>query len=242
MKQILSLDALVNKGDAKTREIQQALNGNYLDYFDIIPTDGLPGKQLAKGLIYALQAEEGLSTTTANGNFGPTTQAKCHVLSEGDTQQGFIKILKYALYINGQSIASFTGTFDSAVTSAVSSFQRFASLPVKNYGTADLMTWASLLTSKGDTTRITNACDASKTLTANRLLLLKNNGYRIFGRYLTGKYAMTSDEIERILGPNADKGDDESKYHIFPIFQRTGGAVASNVIEVIMPLMRLCHK
>ena len=92
MKQILSLDSLINKGDAKIREIQQALNNKYLNYFDIIPTDGRPSKQLAKGLIYALQAEEGLDTKTANGNFGPTTQAKCPTLSEGDSRQDYVKI------------------------------------------------------------------------------------------------------------------------------------------------------
>lgn len=229
MKQILSLDSLVNKGDEKIREIQQNLNGKYLDYFDIIPTDGLPSKQLAKGLIYALQAEEGLDTSTANGNFGPTTQAKCPVLSEGDTRQNFVKILKYALYINGQNLATFNGTYDSDTTSFVTSFQRFACLPVEQYGTADLTTWASLLTSKGNENRPTSACDTSKTLTTERLQTLINHGYRIFGRYLTGKYAMTRDEIDRVFALNADI--DNPNYRIFPIFQRTGGSIASNKIE-----------
>lgn len=52
MKQILSLDALVNRGDKKIREIQLALNGNYLDYFDIIPTDGLEdGKEAVEAAL-----------------------------------------------------------------------------------------------------------------------------------------------------------------------------------------------
>lgn len=230
MKQILSLDALVNKGDEKIREIQLALNGNYLDYFDIIPTDGRPSKQLSKGLIYALQAEEGLDTNTANGNFGPTTQAKCPTLRKNDTRQGFVKVMKYALYLNGTKISSFSGTFDSDTVNNVSSFQHFASLPVKEYGVTDLMTWASLLTSKGDTSRTTHACDTSKTLTENRLAILKKEGYSTFGRYLTGKYAMDADEIERILAPNADKGEEDTKYRLFPIFQRTGGSQPSNSI------------
>ena len=235
MKQILSLDSLINKGDAKIREIQQALNNKYLNYFDIIPTDGRPSKQLAKGLIYALQAEEGLDTKTANGNFGPTTQAKCPTLSEGDSRQDYVKILQYALYINGESISSFSGIYDSETKSAVTNFQYFASLPVEHYGVADLMTWASLLTSKGDTSRITHACDTSKTITDARLQILQNNGYWTYGRYLTGKYAMSAEEINRVLGPNANKGENEVKAKIFPIFQRTGAPIPSNRIEYFTP-------
>lgn len=231
MKQILSLDALVNRGDEKIREIQLALNGNYLDYFDIIPTDGRPSRQLAKGLIYALQAEQGLAAGSADGLFGPATQKKCPTLSAGDTRQGYIKIMKYALYLNGIDIASFSGTFGTDTTEDVRSFQTFASLPVAKYGVVDPMTWASLLTSKGDTSRGTQACDTSKVLTANRLAVLKSKDYRIFGRYLTGKYAMSADEIERILGTNANIENEESKNCLFPIFQRTGGVHASNTIE-----------
>ncbi|WP_299229949.1 glycoside hydrolase domain-containing protein [uncultured Bacteroides sp.] len=235
MKQILSLDALVNKGDEKIREIQRALNGNYLDYFDIIPTDGRPSRQLAKGLIYALQAEEGLSTSTANGTFGPTTKAKCPTLSEGDTRQAFVKILQYALYINGKYISSFSGIFDSATKKAVEDFQRFACLPVGIYGTADLMTWLSLLTSSGDSNRATSACDASKTITDGRLAVLHSNNYHTFGRYLTGTYAMSADEINRVLGQNSDRSDNEIKDRIFPIFQRTGCPIPSNKIAYFTP-------
>lgn len=231
MKQILSLDSLVNKGDAKLREIQQALNGAYLEYFDIIPTDGLPSRGLAKGLIYALQAEEGLSPSQANGNFGPTTTAKCPTLSVGDSRSPFVKILQYALYINGENITSFDGIFGAEVQKAVSHFQRFASLPVSTYGTADVMTWMSLLTSKGDVDRRAYTCDMSTTITSAIFSTLKQNGYTCFGRYLTGKYAMSKEEIALILGENEGLGEDETKYRIFLIFQRTGGAVPSNKIE-----------
>ena len=230
MKQILSLDSLVNKGDAKLREIQQALNGTYLEYFDIIPTDGLPSRGLAKGLIYALQAEEGLSPTQANGNFGPTTTEKCPTLSVGDSRSAFVKILQYALYINGEDITSFDGLFGSEVQKAVSHFQRFASLPVSAYGTADVMTWMSLLTSKGDVNRRAHTCDMSTTITPAIFATLKQNGYTCFGRYLTGKYAMSKEEIALILGENEGLGEDDTKYRMFLIFQRTGGALPSNVI------------
>lgn len=194
-------------------------------------TAGRPGRQLAKGLIYALQAEQGLAVGSADGLFGPATQKKCPTLSAGDTRQGYIKIMKYALYLNGIDVASFSGTFGADTTEDVRSFQTFASLPVAKYGVVDPMTWASLLTSKGDTSRGTQACDTSKVLTANRLAILKSKNYRIFGRYLTGKYAMSVDEIERILGANANVENEENKNCLFPIFQRTGGVHASNTIE-----------
>ncbi|MCI9298655.1 MAG: DUF1906 domain-containing protein [Lachnospiraceae bacterium] len=194
-------------------------------------TAGRPGRQLAKGLIYALQAEQGLAVGSADGLFGPATQKKCPTLSAGDTRQGYIKIMKYALYLNGIDVASFSGTFGADTTEDVRSFQTFASLPVAKYGVVDPMTWASLLTIKGDTSRGTQACDTSKVLTANRLAILKSKNYRIFGRYLTGKYAMSVDEIERILGANANVENEENKNCLFPIFQRTGGVHASNTIE-----------
>ncbi len=194
-------------------------------------TAGRPSRQLSKGLIYALQAEQGLAVGSADGLFGPATQKKCPTLSAGDTRQGYIKIMKYALYLNGIDVASFSGTFGADTTEDVRSFQTFASLPVAKYGVVDPMTWASLLTSKGDTSRGTQACDTSKVLTANRLAILKSKNYRIFGRYLTGKYAMSVDEIERILGANANVENEENKNCLFPIFQRTGGVHASNTIE-----------
>lgn len=140
-------------------------------------TAGRPSRQLSKGLIYALQAEQGLAVGSADGLFGPATQKKCPTLSAGDTRQGYIKIMKYALYLNGIDVASFSGTFGADTTEDVRSFQTFASLPVAKYGVVDPMTWASLLTSKGDTSRGTQACDTSKVLTTNRLVILKSKNY-----------------------------------------------------------------
>lgn len=231
MKQILSLDSLVNKGDATLRKIQQALNANYLSYFDIIPTDGLPSRALAKGLIFALQAEEGLDTKTANGNYGPTTKAKCPTLSAGDSRHGFVKVLQYALYVNGENISSFDGNYGSKTQDAVRHFQRFANLPVSSYGVADPMTWASLLTSKGEIERPTYVCDLSATITPDIFNTLRANGYTTYGRYLTGRYGMTKEEIARVLGSNKGLDEDTSKVRLFLIFQRTGGPVPSNVIE-----------
>lgn len=221
IKQILTTDALVNKGDSRIRDIQLALNGKYLDYFDIIPTDGRPSKALAQGIIYALQAEEGLAIGVANGSFGPSTQSKCPTLAEGDTRSNFVRILQYALYMNGMKDILFNGVYDRQVVGEVLSFQIFANLPIQTYGVTNLMTWASLLTSKGDTDRKVIGCDCSTTLTLLKVDTLVNNGFEVVGRYLTGKYAMSKEEIDIIL----------TKMRLFPIFQRTGGIVPSNKIE-----------
>lgn len=82
-KAILNTDALVliANGDPKIRTMQQGLNRKYLAYIGIMPCDGVYGRNTNKALIYALQAEEGMSTSTANGNFGPSTTNLCPTLS-----------------------------------------------------------------------------------------------------------------------------------------------------------------
>lgn len=87
MKALLSMDYFVigagTDGDTKIRMIQQELNRRYERYIGLMPCDGVYGRNTNKALIYALQAEEGLSVpgsgvgTEANGNFGPTTQKLC---------------------------------------------------------------------------------------------------------------------------------------------------------------------
>ena len=84
-KQILSCDALVcvSDGDEKIRKIQQTLNHDYGEMFDIIPCDGKYNSKMAIALIKKKKKEGGLGIDVANGNFGPATQniAQSHVQS-----------------------------------------------------------------------------------------------------------------------------------------------------------------
>ena len=70
MKALLTMTyfTLSSNGDEKVHAMQQYLNRNYEDYIGLSPCDGLYGRQMNKSLIYALQAEEGLSPSSANGN------------------------------------------------------------------------------------------------------------------------------------------------------------------------------
>lgn len=217
-KALLNTDPFVlsSNGDPKIRQIQQSLNNKYNAYTGLMPTNGVYAAATNKALIYALQAEEGLSTSTANGVFGPTTTEKCPTLKPSDTRTNFVKILKYALYCNGFDPGSFDGSYGNGVTSAVKAYQTLMLLPVT--GIADMPTIKATMASCGDTNRAASAADCATILTNNTAATLKNNGYKIVGRYLTGKAngvskALTASEIKVILN---------NGLRFFPIYETNG--------------------
>lgn len=164
MKALLNMSAftLVSNGDTKIRQIQQNLNRDYNNYFGLMPCDGVYSRETNKALIYALQKEEGMSTSVANGFFGPGTTSKCPTLSPGDSRTKLVLILQYALYCNGYPSGEFDGIYDAEVKSAVSRFQSFMCLPVT--GIANMATIKALLASSGDTSRAAAACDTAHNL------------------------------------------------------------------------------
>jgi len=218
MKALLNTDPFVlsPNGDAKIRQIQQSLNNKYNAYTGLLPTNGVYVASTNKALIYALQAEEGLSTSTANGAFGPTTTADCPTLNAGDTRTSYVKVLQYALYCNGFDPGGFDGTYGSGVTNAVKAFQ--TSMCLSSTGIADMPTIKASMASCGDTNRSASACDCATILTNATATTLKNNGYKVVGRYLTGKCngvskALTASEIQIIL---------KNGLKFFPIYETSG--------------------
>lgn len=221
MKSLLNMDAFVllnygdYHGDANIRTIQQNLNRDYSSnqYFasdiGLVPCDGIYGKSTNKALLYALQIEEGIAVP--NGVFGPTTKSKCPVLNVGSTKRNFILLLQYALYCNGYDPNGFDGYYENGAKSAVTKFQSFCALSAD--GIAGMQTWASLLVSTGDNTRKGSMCDCSTTITNENAATLKSNKYEIVGRYLTGRYKMTSSELKIIF----DNG-----LKVAPIFEAGG--------------------
>lgn len=212
MKALLTMTYFVcgNTGDSNIRTMQQYLNNNYESYIGLSPCDGVYGRDTNKALIYAIQAEEGLSTSVANGNFGVSTKKYCPTIpylgieknSSGNVYSNtkiskFINILNFALYANGFGNGNLDGEFDADI---VNKFQDLHALPMT--GICDLSTWLSLLTSCGDTNRNTTACDCATILTAEKAKTLYNNGYRRVGRYLSGKIssgaskALTKEELK----------------------------------------------
>lgn len=235
MKAVLGVDEYkqVSSGDAQIRIIQQTLNREYLDYSGLCAADGIYGRSTNTAFIFALQAEEGLPTETANGNFGPTTKTWCPDLGTGQTQYGygnvpygsltnFVKIVQYALYCVGKDRytgnpgskydpQTFDGTLSPTTLDALHAFQSDYALVQRN--TVLLDEWMGLLVSTGNPNRDGTAADCSTQLTGSKALAIKNDGYDIVGRYLTGTAGsgidyhaknLTSSEITTIFNTGLD--------------------------------------
>ncbi|MED0773607.1 glycoside hydrolase domain-containing protein [Bacillus siamensis] len=224
MKALLDMSAfrLVAGGDKKIRQIQQNLNRDYNDYIGLMPCDGLYARDTNKALIYALQKEEGMSTSVANGFFGNGTTSLCPTLTPGDSRTGFVLIVQYALYCNGKSFdpGEFDGKYGVGVVSAVKAFQAFMCLPQTGY--ADMPTIKALLSSSGDTTRAASACDTAAIITADTAKTLRENGYKIVGRYLTGNVRTSSGLTSKALTSKELSTIFDAGLSVFPIYQDGG--------------------
>ena len=227
MKALLSMNQYVTLslqgGTALIRSIQQQLNRKYEDYIGLAPCDGLYGREMNKALIVVLQAIEGFSIAEATGNFGAQTKLRCPILPDfteslsENTVEEATYLLKYALCCNGYSVSTNNAEWNAEIESAIKEFQNDLKLTIT--GTANIDTWMSLLLSKGNPDRLCSACDTRFEITASRAVELKNKGYQIVGRYLTGTSfkVLREDEPQRIL----DNG-----LYFFPIFQESATSVS----------------
>lgn len=144
---------------------------------------------------------------------GAGTLSACPTLQVGSSNKNLIYILQYALYANGFDPNGFDGGYGNGVKTAIKSFQEFVKLD--SDGICGKQTWASLLISYGDKNRTATACDTRFEITTERAQILKNNGYSIVGRYLTGGdfKELRDGELERIFAEGLC---------MFPIFQENG--------------------
>lgn len=190
-KSLLTMDAYIRigTGTSEIREVQQWLNGRYSHRanFYIMPCDGYFSRDVQKGLLYAIQYELGMTDSVANGNFGPSTQQGIRdygIFSFGatDTTKQLVHLYKAALIFN-RYVVPFDGYYGWDAVNATTLFQGFVELP--QTGNAFFATWASLLVSTGDVTRVGTASDTNTPLTASKATTLYNAGYRTVGRYLT---------------------------------------------------------
>lgn len=221
---------LIAGGDARVRYIQRTLNHLYLEYTDICAADGVVGRSTSRAFIYALQAEEGLPVGIANGTFGPTTRTWCPDLNTGTQQYGygnvpyssaqmtrFTELAQYTLYCNGidryrgsainrYTPGLFTGAFSNEMLTALHTYQSDYALPVRNI--LGLDEWMALLVSTGNQQRNGTSCDCATQLTTAKITALRNDGYSIVGRYLTGAAGsgaarhdkfLTREEMQRII-------------------------------------------
>ncbi|ABP53130.1 glycoside hydrolase domain-containing protein [Salinispora tropica] len=218
VKALFNMDAYVtvNNGSGQIRSIQRWLNGRYVnrrDFF-IIPCDGHHSRDVAKSMLLAIQYELGMADGTANGVFGPGTQAglRSHTLSVGSTGT-WAQLFTAAMVLNARE-TSF-GDFTGAVQAEVQEFQAFAALPVN--GTGDFQTWASLLVSHGDQSRRGEACDGVTKITPARAQALAAAGYKYIGRYL---YNPSSTSLpEKQIQPGELDTIKQYGLRCFPIYQ-----------------------
>ena len=184
MKAILTTDAftLIALGDSNIRIMQRDLNNKYGNYLEkYIPTNGVYDRYTNNGIIRAIQSEIG---TSVDGEWGNNTMNSCPTLVYGSGNKRMIYLLQYLLYANGFNPNGFDGGYGNGVKNAVNAFQTLMCLTVD--GMCGKQTWSALVISCGDTSRNANACDTCFQITPSRAQMLKNNGFEVIGRYLTG--------------------------------------------------------
>lgn len=224
MKALLSMQQFVllrsYGGISAIRQAQQQINQQYRAYTGIIPTDGLYGREMNTALIQVLQAIEGFSPAEATGNFGNGTKAHLTIVTPSNAASlpKWAWLAQVALVCNRISPDIYPSA-QTALSTFVPQFQAKYQLP--RSGVVDSTTWMSLLTSKGDPNRACKACDTRFEITAERLNLLKANGYEIVGRYLTEPNQDSKDPSDyfKAIRPGELERITKGGMKFFPIFQ-----------------------
>ena len=224
MKALLSMQQFVllrsYGGISAIRQAQQQINQQYRAYTGIIPTDGLYGREMNTALIQVLQAIEGFSPAEATGNFGNGTKARLTIVTPSNAASlpKWAWLAQVALVCNRISPDIYPSA-QTALSTFVPQFQAKYQLP--RSGVVDSTTWMSLLTSKGDPNRACKACDTRFEITAERLNLLKANGYEIVGRYLTEPNQDSKDPSDyfKAIRPGELERITKGGMKFFPIFQ-----------------------
>lgn len=219
----MSQFTLIQGGDSRIRTMQQDLNNKLYKYTGILPCDGFYQRETNTALIYGLQVAIGLGDI-ANGVYGPGTVEKCPTLMVGKSGD-VVKILQYGLYVNKVYTGAFDGVYDAAVGASVHGFRKIMNLDPIDSEVAPNRVMKGLLTSNGDTTRDSIACDTSRQLTATDVKNLKNYGFSIVGRYLTGTVGNGVNETPKNLTNEEVKLITDGGLSIFAIYQDGGAEI-----------------
>lgn len=217
MKALLSMNQyrLVWKGSSKIQSIQRTLNRKYEAYIGLAPCDGLYGREMNKAMIKVLQAIEGYSVSEATGNFGSGTKARLPMLPQQQNSEA-IYLFRAVLCCNGYDV-DLSYTWGDDVESSTREFQ--GNMLLTQNGKADTNTWMALMVSRGNVDRPSNGCDTRFEITSDRLRILKDRGYQVVGRYLTGGSfkELRIGEADRIIAGGM---------RLFPIFQESGASMS----------------
>lgn len=237
MKALLSMDYFYSYNQSERTkniiEMQRYLNRNYELYIGIRPCDGVYARRTSQALILAIQAEEGMSPTDANGVCGDNTKRCLPILSANGESSGIsynnqsytedsikrFKILaNMALYFNGFGSGELTYNLDENI---IKMFQN--KYNIAETGKIDRTTWLSLIISCGDKDRSAIACDCATIITNDNVNILVDNNYKYIGRYLSGKIAsgaskaLSTEELQTLFS---------NGIRLFPIHQRSADDIS----------------
>ena len=222
---IMNTDAYAFSGESGSlmyyqHLVQLEMNRRYGTLFGIVAPNGIWERKSHKMLIKCCQSEWGIANP--DGIWGNNTRSKAPTLRMGSANSESIRLLTWALAINGYYEESFTNAFTTTVHAAVMDFQSFMCIGAD--GIAGKGTWASLLSSKGDTNRSFKAFDTASVLTASSAAYFRSRGYTDVGRYLTNAHVPNAMN-KRLTIPEL-QAISQAGLRVFPIFQTQGNSEA----------------
>ena len=223
---IMNTDAYFFNGESGTQPyflhlVQKDMNSKYGFTFGLIAPNGIWERKSQKMLIKCCQKEWGISNP--DGEWGNNTKSKAPTLSTktGASSLDKTRLLQWALTVNGFYPGTFSGIFTTGLKNKVSDFQEFMCLEPD--GIVGKGTWASLLSSKGDTSRTLKAFDTASRLTKSQAIYFKNLGYTDVGRYLVN--SIGNNVLDKKMTLEELKYISEAGLKVFPIYQTRGNNV-----------------
>lgn len=218
---IMNTDGYAFSNNSNSRKsgihrIQLAMNKYYGLKIGLTAPNGDWDKKSQRNFIKCCQSEWGISVV--DGVWGDNTMKSAPTLSKNVSGYKASKILlQMALTLSGNYKGEFTGIFDDATYKAVYNFQD--TMEIGADGVVGKGTWASLLSTRGNTSRKAKAFDTNVRLTSETAMKYKNLGYTDVGRYLTN---VKNGVLDKRITPEELDIIKKTGLKVFPIFQKYG--------------------
>lgn len=218
---IMNTDGYAFSNNSNSRKsgihrIQLAMNKYYGLKIGPTAPNGDWDKKSQRNFIKCCQSEWGISVV--DGVWGDNTMKSAPTLSKNVSGYKASKILlQMALTLSGNYNGEFTGIFDDATYKAVYNFQD--TMEIGADGVVGKGTWASLLSTRGNTSRKAKAFDTNVRLTSETAMKYKNLEYTDVGRYLTN---VKNGVLDKRITPEELDIIKKTGLKVFPIFQKYG--------------------
>ena len=218
---IMNTDGYAFSNNSNSRKsgihrIQLAMNKYYGLKIGLTAPNGDWDKKSQRNFIKCCQSEWGISVV--DGVWGDNTMKSAPTLSKNVNGYKASKILlQMALTLSGNYNGEFTGIFDDTTYKAVYNFQD--TMEIGADGVVGKGTWASLLSTRGNTSRKAKALDTNVRLTSETAMKYKNLGYTDVGRYLTN---VKNGVLDKRITPEELDIIKKTGLKVFPIFQKYG--------------------